>query len=283
MAELSLLAALLGGVLTLLSPCSVLLLPAFFAYTFVTPGRLAGMIAVFYLGLVLTLVPLGMAAGGLGSFVNEHRALLVTAMSLLVISLGLLQASGVKLSALRTSARPQGKSFSAVFVLGLVYGVAGVCSGPILGSVLAVAAFQGDSVRGGLLLAVYAAGMVLPLAIIAPFWERIGARRRVLNPRPITAGRIRTNSTNLVAGSVLVLVGTIFLLTEGTVGLIGVLTIDDQFAAENWARTVGAVVPDTTLIGVGLLLVVGALFFRRWRANRANENRQAASTPSDRP
>ena len=38
--NLTLLGAFLGGILTLLSPCSVMLLPAFFAYAFSSPGAL---------------------------------------------------------------------------------------------------------------------------------------------------------------------------------------------------------------------------------------------------
>ena len=40
MVEVSFLAAFLGGVLSLLSPCSALLLPAFFAYAFQGGGEL---------------------------------------------------------------------------------------------------------------------------------------------------------------------------------------------------------------------------------------------------
>ncbi|HSL37639.1 MAG TPA: cytochrome c biogenesis protein CcdA, partial [Arthrobacter sp.] len=59
--------AFLGGVLTLLSPCSALLLPAFFAYAFSTKSRLVARTGLFYLGLLSTLVPLGIFAGVLGS------------------------------------------------------------------------------------------------------------------------------------------------------------------------------------------------------------------------
>ncbi len=51
------LGAFLGGVLTLLSPCSALLLPAFFAYAFASPARLLGRTAVFYAGLAGVLAP----------------------------------------------------------------------------------------------------------------------------------------------------------------------------------------------------------------------------------
>lgn len=277
MGELSLAAALLGGVLTLLSPCSVLLLPAFFAYTFVTPGRLAGRIVVFYAGLLLTLVPLGVAAASAGAFVNDHRPALVTGLSLLIIGLGVLQTIGVSPRLLRISSMPRGEGVGAVFALGLVYGIAGVCSGPILGSVLAVAALQGDRVQGGVLLAVYAAGMVLPLVVLVPLWDRLRTRRRWLTPRSISFGPVVTTSTNLVSGLVLVSVGVIFALTEGTAGLVGVLSIDDQFVAEVWARRVGDVVPDEVLLGVLVLLVAIVLTVRRWRSARSRSKADAPS------
>jgi cytochrome c biogenesis protein CcdA len=60
MVEVSYLAAFLGGILSLLSPCSALLLPAFFAYAFQSRKELLAKTAVFYVGLAATLVPLGM-------------------------------------------------------------------------------------------------------------------------------------------------------------------------------------------------------------------------------
>jgi cytochrome c biogenesis protein CcdA len=57
MVEVAYLAAFLGGVLSLLSPCSALLVPAFFAYAFQSRRRLLAKTVVFYVGLATTLVP----------------------------------------------------------------------------------------------------------------------------------------------------------------------------------------------------------------------------------
>src|SRR5699024_1713859 len=84
------LGAFLGGILTLLSPCSAMLLPAFFSYAFASPRELLTRTGVFYLGLITTLVPLGVLAGTLGAFVNEHRFTFVTIASVVVIALGAL-------------------------------------------------------------------------------------------------------------------------------------------------------------------------------------------------
>lgn len=62
MTHIGYLAALLGGLLALLSPCSALLLPAFFAYSIDSTSRLLARTGIFYAGLASTLVPLGAAA-----------------------------------------------------------------------------------------------------------------------------------------------------------------------------------------------------------------------------
>jgi cytochrome c biogenesis protein CcdA len=51
MTEVNLLAALAAGTLSLLSPCSALLLPSFFAYAFASRTALMARTGVFYLGL----------------------------------------------------------------------------------------------------------------------------------------------------------------------------------------------------------------------------------------
>lgn len=61
MSDIGYFAAFLGGLLALLSPCSALLLPAFFAYSIDSPTRLVARTGVFYLGLATTLVLLGAA------------------------------------------------------------------------------------------------------------------------------------------------------------------------------------------------------------------------------
>src|SRR5215211_4054969 len=89
--EVSFLASFLGGLLSLLSPCSALLLPAFFAYAFQSRGELVGRTAVFYLGLCATLVPLGMGISAVSSLVYGHRSTLITISGLVIIAFGVLQ------------------------------------------------------------------------------------------------------------------------------------------------------------------------------------------------
>ncbi len=269
--EVSLLASFFGGVLSLLSPCSALLLPAFFAYAFGGGGELVRKTGVFYLGLAATLVPLGMGVSAVSALFYGHRGILITLSGLLLIAFGLLQLLGRgftvgPLERLRGGIR--GDSAGAVFSLGAVYGFAGFCSGPILGAVLTVAAASGGALRGALLLAVYAAGMAAPLFLMALLWERLDlGDRRWLRGRGVALGPLSLHTTNLVSGVMFVALGVIFIAYEGTSALSGLYesagATDLAFAAERRVGTVADGIPGIVILAVAAALLA-ALLLRRW-------------------
>ncbi|MGC9495898.1 cytochrome c biogenesis CcdA family protein [Streptomyces sp. WG7] len=256
--------AFLGGLLALLSPCSALLLPAFFAYSFTSRTRLLGRTALFYAGLCLTMVPLGVAGSLAGRLFYGHRDLLVTAGGWLVIALGAAQLLGLGFGSRRMQQAAGGRrsgSALSVTALGAVYGLAGFCAGPILGSVLTVAAIGGDPWRGGALLAVYALGMAVPMFLLAALWDRFDlGRRQWLRGRPVRLGPLRTHSTSLLGGAMFIALGVVFLLFDGTSALPSLMGVDTEFAWEQRASRLGDAVSDRTLLGVlALALAAGAL------------------------
>src|SRR5690625_7273896 len=86
--DIGFVAAVLGGLLALLSPCSALLLPSFFAYAFRDSGRLLLRTGIFYLGLCLTLVPLGAGSAMVCTLFYGHRDMLITVAGVVIISFG---------------------------------------------------------------------------------------------------------------------------------------------------------------------------------------------------
>jgi cytochrome c biogenesis protein CcdA len=267
--EIGYLAAFLGGVLTLISPCSALLLPSFFAYAFDRPSALLGRTAVFYAGLAATLVPLGVGASYATRLFFDHRATIVVIAGWVLIAFGILTILGGGVAfgaAQRAQGRFAGRTGSgAVFGLGAVYGFAGFCSGPILGAVLTVAAADGRPLRGGALLAVYAFGMAGPLFLLALGWDRFDlGSRRWLRGRQLRLGRLRLHSTSLVSGLLFVAIGVFFLRTDGTAGGVPGLpsSVDAEQAAQLWLRQVADVVPDGALLGVVGLVAAGVLLWR---------------------
>ncbi len=274
--------AFLGGILTLLSPCSVMLLPAFFAYAFASPGKLLGRTVLFYAGLLTTLVPLGLLAGLVGSLVLQNRTVLINVAAGIVILIGVLQVIGVEFPGLSRRAGADGTSAVSVFVLGSVYGVAGVCAGPILGSVLAVAAAGGNPAYGGIMLAIYAFGMAMPLGVLSLLWTRLRlGGRDWLKPRRVRLGPWNNSVWMVVSGLLSIGIGVLLLATQGTASLGGLLSIDAQYAAESWTVHLSSQASNLGfgMAALAILLAVGGVHV--WRSRRAES--AAAPTHSAEP
>lgn len=180
-------AAFLGGIAAIFSPCSAMLLPSFFAMAFGARVRtLMGRVGIFYLGSLLTLVPMGLAAGTLGRILAEHRQTLTLVGGVALIVIGVFIALGftIPIPGLRAKG---GSSPLSVLVLGMVYGLAGTCTGPLLGAILTMAAMSSSPLYGAFLLAIFAAGMAVPLAVLALLWDKIDVAGR-FQPKEINFG-----------------------------------------------------------------------------------------------
>jgi len=273
--EASLLAAFFGGLLSLLSPCSALLLPAFFAYAFGSRGELVKRTGVFYLGLATTLVPLGMGLSAVSGLFYGQRGILILISGVVLIAFGVLQifGRGFSIGPLeRLRGRIRGESAVSVYVLGAVYGFAGFCSGPILGAVLTVAAASGEALRGAALLAAYAAGMAAPLYLMALLWDRFDlGHRRWLRGREVTLGGQRFHTTNLFSGLMFVVLGVLFIVYDGTSALEGFYERTGAgelaLAAERWSSEVFKSFPAWAVLVV-LAAVIALWTFRRRRDGR---------------
>lgn len=269
--QIGLLGAFLGGVLTLISPCSALLLPSFFAYAFDRVATLLLRTTVFYLGLAVVLVPLGAGIGAVGSMLTRYReqATLIGGMVLIVLGMLMVLGKGFGVAAAQHRlSRLRLTSWGSVLVLGMVYGLAGFCAGPLLGSVLTVSAAGGSPVYGGVLLAVYAFGMAAPLFVLALLWDRLHlSRRRWLRGRPIRIGPLHTHSTSLISGILFIAIGMLFLLTDGTANLGGLTGVDTQFQLQVWLQEMTGNVPNAAVllapVLLALLIVLGGRYRRR--------------------
>lgn len=281
MTDVGYLAAFLGGVLALISPCSALLLPSFFAYAFTSGGRLLANTLVFYLGLAATLVPLGAGSSAVTGLVNGHRETVILVAGWVIIALGVAQLFGggfvigpvvtVQQHFLRRG------GWIAVFGLGATYGLAGFCSGPILGAVLTIAAVGGQAVRGAALLAVYALGMAAPLFVMAVLWQRFDlGRRRWIRGREFQVGPLRLHTTTTVSGLLFIIIGVLFVVYNGTatLGLFGLApSPQTQLAVQGAVRHAASDVPDLVVLAAVavVVLIVGAVKLRSTRRRSPSE------------
>lgn len=283
MSDVGYLAALLGGTLALLSPCSAMLLPSFFAYAFGSPGRLVARTGVFYLGLAAVLVPLGVGSSAIAGVFFRHRDTLILVAGWAIIALGVVQLAGRGFAlgpAQRWLGRLTGDSPASVFALGAVSGLAGFCSGPILGAILTVAATSDQPASGGALLAVYALGMTAPLLLLALAWDRWRmGQRRWLRGRGLTVGRFRVHSTSFASGLLFIALGVLFLAFDGTAGLAGGLGLTDvEGAAQEWVTGTLGSVPDEAILLLVAVAALAVLVRRRRRDVSDQDARQETPT-----
>lgn len=276
--DVGLLTAFLGGALALLSPCAALLMPAFFASTIGAGPRLLLHVGVFYVGLLVVLLPLGAGAGALGTLFVTHRQAIVVAASVILIVLGALQALGFGFDTgrllpgvdLHTKAA-QSTGLVKTLLLGAASGVAGFCAGPILGAVLTLAATRGDVFQAMLLLAVYGAGMVVPLLLIALLWRKLGPKgQRALRGRSFTLFGRQLHSTSFITGVLILSVGVLFWTTNGLVGAPQLVPVETQIWLQQ--RTSLLANPVFDIIAV---VVIAAIILGIWAKGQRKKAAQA--------
>jgi cytochrome c biogenesis protein CcdA len=264
-----LLTAFLGGLLSLLSPCAALLLPSFFAYAFDRVGTLVGRTLTFLAGLLTVLVPLGAGVALVGAMITQYRGAVTTAGGLLLIGFGVLSVLGIgfgSATAGRLAGRIRISGPVSTYALGTVYGLAGFCSGPLLGSILTVAAVGSEPGYGAALLGAYAVGMAAPLFVLALLWDRLGLSRKPwLRGREVRIGSLRTHSTSLISGLLFIGIGLLFLLTDGTAGLVAPTTVDQQADAQGVIQDLFGGVPDAAVLLGIVLIALAAMAVRQLR------------------
>lgn len=284
MTEVSFAAAFAGGVLSLLAPCSALLLPMFFAYAFTSRTLLLGRTLLFLLGLCTVFVPLGMGASLVAALLLDYRDTTILAAGALLIGFGLLELSGRGFSFLPQGIAGRfqgGQSAIAVYGTGMVYGLAGFCSGPLLGGVLTLAASTADPLLGAALLFTYALGTVAPLLLMAWLWDRYQlGQRQWLRGRALQLGPLEVHSTNLVAGTLFILLGVSFIAFQGgsvLSGLYADLGLEELgFQLQAWIADHAAGISDLWWL-VGLIIGAGMTWLVQRGRRRLRERIPVAS------
>src|SRR5271155_1710457 len=166
--------AFVGGVLTILSPCILPVLPFVFAHAD-RPFRRAGLPLLLGMALTFALVATAAAYGGHWVVRLNQGGRYVAMFIFLLLGLTLLfpeLAEAAPRPLVRVGSRLQGgpsaqeQSVAKSFVLGISTGLLWApCAGPILGLILTGAAIQGPGARSSFLLLSYALGAATSLGI----------------------------------------------------------------------------------------------------------------------
>ena len=175
------LAALAAGVVSFLSPCVLPLVPGYLsavsgvsASELESAGwrRVLGPSLLFVASFSAIFILLGLTATGLGSFLDDNKALLTKVSGVLIIAMGVLFVASLFITRLNrewhVNALLDRAGKGGPIVAGAAFAIAWTpCIGPTLGAILTAASLTDSAGRGAFLLAVYSAGLAIPFILTA--------------------------------------------------------------------------------------------------------------------
>ena len=242
--------AFLGGLLSFLSPCTLPILPAYFAFAAKSSrSQIAANTMVFMLGVATVFSLFGAGASTLGVLLRNNQDLILLIGGVLIVIFGTMSLIGkgfTGMSAESSSATNENMTPGGSFVFGMTFAAGwSSCIGPILGIILTMAATTASVARGTILLFIFAMGLGLPLILVSTFIGR--ASRQSLIWRIL---RGKGWFLDVPAVSVAIIWGAaIWMVLYGVARYVGV---NVGGAA---SISVGVV------IGLGLIAIVGAILY----------------------
>jgi cytochrome c-type biogenesis protein len=185
-------AAFAGGLVSFLSPCVLPVVPPYLSLITgvdvqqlrdggrLHATRIARQTALFAAGFSAVFIALGLSATAAGRTLAAHQALITRIAGLTVLAMALFLAVSLVASVpglerdTRFQPRLSRLGIFAAPVAGAAFGFGWTpCIGPVLASVLAVAATQAHVTEGGLLLTAYSAGLAVPFLAIGLLYGRL--------------------------------------------------------------------------------------------------------------
>lgn len=219
--DLTILGTFGAGLLSFVSPCVLPLVPPYLAFIAgasldemsgsgweAARRRIFWSSAAFVAGFATVFVAMGATASVFGSLVRAHLDVLAPAAGVAIIVMGLHFLGVFRIPMLYREARVQVNRRPAgplgAYVVGLAFGFGWTpCIGPVLATILGVAASRDTVGEGAALLAVYAAGLGVPFLAAGAFSRPFIALMRRF--------RAQMGLVEKITGALLVVTGVAFL------------------------------------------------------------------------
>ncbi|MCH8329079.1 MAG: cytochrome c biogenesis protein CcdA [Nanoarchaeota archaeon] len=257
--NLSFIIAFLAGILSILTPCSLGILPAFFSYTFKEKKNITKMTLAFFLGFMPVFIAFGIIATFLGtsiSMLQQDNRYLVTIAGAFIVVFGLMTLFGKGFTFIKIRNRVK-KDALSIFLFGIFFGIGfTACMGPILVGMLLIASVLNNYIYSMLLMFFYSLGFFVPLFLISFLFDKYDlSKNKFIKGKEIefivSNKKITIHSTNLISAILLITVGLVFIVYGGTfivnnLGLGGVTSsiysLQEKLVSLKFINIIGAVV-----------------------------------------
>lgn len=202
----------IAGLLSFFSPCILPVLPVYLGFFGEEKSKTLSypiLKAIFFVtGLSTSFILLGFGAGALGKILYGKWFLVVC--GIVVIILGVHQTGFIQLPFLNRDKRvhldrTKKSDMLGSYLLGFTFSFGWTpCVGPVLATVLGIAATKGSVLYGGFLMMFYSLGLVIPFLIMAVFSNYLLSRIKLL---------YKHMKTIKILGGVLIILMGILLMT----------------------------------------------------------------------
>jgi cytochrome c-type biogenesis protein len=282
----SIIAAFLAGMVALFAPCCItVLLPAYLASAFREKKNILKMTLIFFAGITVVLLPIGLGAAWLAEFFRDfHEELYVIGGSFMVI-LAVMAVFGKGFSVpikKRVKASANVTDPKSVFGLGILSGAATSCCAPVLAGAVTLAVVSGVFWKALIVVFAYIFGMVFPLFVVAYFYDRFKIDKSRIVRGKLFEVKVRgknyfIHSTNLIAAFIFLSIGVTMLV----LGLSGNAFYSPHTQAELgksltvWSAQVGEVlmrIPD--VVWGAILVGLFAFFWYRVKKTKEKNNKE---------
>jgi cytochrome c-type biogenesis protein len=191
-----------AGLLSFATPCVLPLVPAYLGAIgarSTDPRRSLQASLPFS----LVFIALGAGAGLAGGALTDHRADLIRLAGIVIVAMGLVMLGLIPIPGLERTFSPgleRAHASGSSMLLGCAFGLAWTpCIGPVLGSIMTLAATGATALRGAALLAAYAAGLAVPFLVAGVALGRVMSAARVVRDRYALV-RVLSGAVLIVAG-----------------------------------------------------------------------------------
>lgn len=205
-----------GGILSFFTPCVLPMVPVYLMYL-TGAGDIKDLendrkktffrALAFVGGFTIIFVLLGLLSTAVGKAIFKNRLLIQRVAGGLMIIFGIIMTGVIKLPKASSKSMKDAGTFGQAILMGAAFAIGySPCIGPILGSILIIAANQSTILQGALLLLVYSIGMGLPFIISSFFVTAI----RKFVAKYDKAMKIIT----IIAGLILIIYGILLVINK---------------------------------------------------------------------
>jgi cytochrome c-type biogenesis protein len=263
-AAMNYLVVLIGGIVALMSPCVLSIIPAFLAVAFKERKNLTKTFGIFLLGVSFTLALFALGGIGIGRFLRLHRF----EMALFVGFIFLIWAVFIFLGkTFFFKLNKQGNDVGGTLAFGVLYAIGYTpCVFPISAAILVIGNSVSGSFNAALLTFLYTIGLFLPMMLIAVLYDHFKlSKTKWMQDNNVSFGKVKILTSNLIAGLIFIFFGILFVLYRGTYIFNALDPLESMVLVrfgQEWLLNLGISTTMGNILGIVLLVLLGYGFYK---------------------